>query len=95
MKDWKFQNKNERLCYLIVQGLRHAKSEQQQIWTTTYVVEVRLENEASLSINTRRGEQWADFPVQQQQVKIASEEIGVVWEKSPRIINQNLDHPRK
>ena len=66
MKEWKFQNKNERLCYLIVQGLRHAKSEQQQIWTTTYAIEVRLENEASLTSIARKGGQWADFPVQQQ-----------------------------
>ena len=82
----------------MVRELRHAKLEQQQIWTTTFVAGARLENEAGLTISTELTNMLNNgliFRFSDNKVKIALEEIGVVWERSPRIINQNLDHPRK
>ena len=65
----------------MIRELRHAKFEQQQIWTTTFVVGVRLENEASLTIITGltdRVNNGLIFRFSDNKAETALEETGIV-----------------
>ena len=65
----------------MVRELRHAKLEQQQIWTTTFVMGVRLENEAGLTISTELTNMLNNgliFRFSDNKAEIALEEIGIV-----------------